>query len=139
MGPVFNVYCPLCGVGRRWDISKGKMLLVYNKLTEKQLKLFFFWHKWWVFGRSTVNAICTQYLYHYCVIPPPPISPRFSVVKLSLSFAKKCTKKATHWMFLNTHIIQTRNPEKFKVTRAMTERFANSVIPYMQRLLNANS
>ena len=58
--------------------------------------------------------------------------------KLSLNFAKKCAKnKATQWMFpLNTHIIQTRNPEKFRVTRA---RLANSAIPYMQRLLNANS
>ena len=52
--------------------------------------------------------------------------------KLSLNFAKKCTKnKATQWMFpLNTHIIQTRNPEKFRVTRARTERLANSAIPY---------
>ena len=58
--------------------------------------------------------------------------------KLSLNFAKKCLKyDATKWMFPQNRItINTRHPEKFIVTKAKTERLANSAIPYMQRLLN---
>ena len=60
--------------------------------------------------------------------------------KLSLNFAKKCLKyDATKWMFpQNRFTINTRHPEKFSVTKAKTERLANSAIPYMQRLLNAD-
>ena len=34
--------------------------------------------------------------------------------------------------------VETRNPEKFYVTKARTDRLANSAIPYMQKLLNSN-
>ena len=32
--------------------------------------------------------------------------------------------------------LKIRNPEQFKVNMALTERYKNSSIPYMQRLLN---
>ena len=59
--------------------------------------------------------------------------------KLCLSFAKKCTKsELTADIFpLNDNILNTRNPEKFYVTPAKTDRLANSAVPFMQRLLNA--
>ena len=61
--------------------------------------------------------------------------------KLCLNFAKKCTKnELTSQMFpLNEHTVDTRHREKYKVTSAKTDRLAGSAIPYMQRLLNANS
>ena len=61
--------------------------------------------------------------------------------KLCLNFAKKCTKsEKTSEMFpLNTKVVNTRNHEQFNVTKARTDRLAKSAIPYMQRLLNANS
>ena len=34
------------------------------------------------------------------------------------------------------HPMDLRKPEKYKVTRTNTERFKNSSIPYMQKLLN---
>ena len=34
------------------------------------------------------------------------------------------------------HLMKTRAKEKFKVHQAKTERYKNSAIPYMQRLLN---
>ena len=37
---------------------------------------------------------------------------------------------------LNDHAYETRHPEKFQVTHAITNRMAKSSIPYMQRLLN---
>ena len=57
---------------------------------------------------------------------------------LCLNFAKKCIKnEAPSWMFpKNHHIVNTRNPEMFEVTKAKTERLAKSAIPYMQSLLN---
>ena len=60
--------------------------------------------------------------------------------KLCLNFARKCTKyEKTSRMFPenNTHV-NTRKQEQFYVTPARTTRLANSAIPYMQRLLNAN-
>ena len=59
--------------------------------------------------------------------------------KLSLNFAKKCVKnEATQWLFPQNRIsLNTRHPEKYKVTKARTERLVNSAVPYMQRLLNA--
>ena len=57
---------------------------------------------------------------------------------LSLNFAKKCTRKEeTMSMFpLRTHIRETRNPQKYRVTPARTSRLVKSAIPYMQRQLN---
>ena len=56
---------------------------------------------------------------------------------LSLSFAKKCVKnKNTRKMFpLNSAYYNTRNKEKYVVTRAKTRRLAKSAIPYLQKLL----
>ena len=60
--------------------------------------------------------------------------------ELCLNFAKKCleNKKVKH-MFpenKNSHDMNTRNPEKFQVQFAKTERFKKSPIIYMQKLLN---
>ena len=61
--------------------------------------------------------------------------------KLSLKFALKCTKNPrTEDMFpLRDIIVDTRNPEKFLVTQAKTNRLACSAIPSMQRQLNKYS
>ena len=58
--------------------------------------------------------------------------------KLCLNFAKKCVKsELTNDMFpLNSNPVNTRNPEKFHVPFARTDRLAKSAIPYMSRLLN---
>jgi hypothetical protein len=58
---------------------------------------------------------------------------------LCLSFAKKCVKNAkTQDIFpLNDRVRTTRISEKYKVTKANTDRLAKSAIPYMQRLLNS--
>ena len=60
--------------------------------------------------------------------------------QLCLSFAKKCkNNERTSDMFpSNDHPYNTRNPEKFYVTPANTNRLAKSAIPHMQRLLNSN-
>ena len=60
--------------------------------------------------------------------------------KLCLNFANKCVKSdLTNDMFpLNAADVNTRNPEKFHVGYARTERLAQSAFPYMARLLNAN-
>ena len=60
--------------------------------------------------------------------------------KLSLNFAKKCAKNdSTSWMFpLKVNTVDIRDPEKFIVTNARTERLFNSAIHYIQRLLNAD-
>ena len=60
---------------------------------------------------------------------------------LSLSFAKKCVKnERTSDMFpLNPVTYNTRNSEKYVVTKAKGSRLAKSAIPHMQRLLNINS
>ena len=59
---------------------------------------------------------------------------------LCLSFAKKCIKSTKNKdMFpLNLTSYDTRNSEKYFVTKAKKSRLANSAIPYMQRLLNEN-
>ena len=59
---------------------------------------------------------------------------------LSLAFAKNCVKNPrTKDMFpLRNQPYETRNPEKYVVTQAHTDRLANSAIPFMQRLLNSN-
>ena len=40
---------------------------------------------------------------------------------------------------LNMAYYDTRKTEKYVVTKAMKSKLAKSAIPYMQRLLNANS
>ena len=59
-------------------------------------------------------------------------------VDLCLSFAKKCTQnpKTADMFPLRQSNVNTRNPEKYFVTPASTDRLAKSAIPYMQRLLN---
>ena len=59
--------------------------------------------------------------------------------KLCISFAKKCVKnEQTKKMFpVKIHQRQTRRQEKYVVPFAKTERFKNSAIPYMARLLNS--
>ena len=60
--------------------------------------------------------------------------------KLLKIFGKKCLKlEQTNYLFpLNdrTHGMQTRKNEKYKVLHANTERFKNSTVPYIQRMLN---
>ena len=61
---------------------------------------------------------------------------------LCLNFALKCTKnnKVKDMFPLTTkiHEMKTRNPEKYHVNHANTERLRKSAVPYMQRLLNEN-
>ena len=60
--------------------------------------------------------------------------------KISLSFANKCVRNnSTNWMFPEKiSNVDTRNQERFQVSKARTDRLFNSAIPYMQRLLNAH-
>ena len=59
---------------------------------------------------------------------------------ISLKFAKNCLKNENFSKLfpLNNqrHAMQVRNPLKYQVNKANTERYKNSSIPYMQRLLN---
>ena len=59
--------------------------------------------------------------------------------QLCKTFAIKCTKnRKTGDMFpLNKNPSKIRNPEKYEVTYANTDRLAKSAIPYMQKLLNS--
>ena len=61
--------------------------------------------------------------------------------KLSLSFAIKCTKNEnTKDIFpLRKTLVDTRNSEKYIVTKSCTDRLANSAVPFMQRLLNKHA
>ena len=61
--------------------------------------------------------------------------------KLCLNFAKKCAKNpSTKDMFPLKQIqVNTRKPEKYQVPFGRTDRFKNSAIPYMSRLLNNSS
>ena len=60
--------------------------------------------------------------------------------QLSLNFAIKSTKnKKMKYMFprnIKSHLMKTRNPEKFQVQFAKTERLKKSAIISMQNLLN---
>ena len=60
--------------------------------------------------------------------------------QLCLGFAKKCLKSDRNRdLFpLRQPKYNTRHTEKFIVTKCRTDRFRNSAIPYMQRLLNTN-
>ena len=61
--------------------------------------------------------------------------------ELCLNFAKKCVKfPHTKDMFpKNEKTRVTRKTENFVVPFARTDRYKNSSIPYMSRLLNANT
>ena len=64
--------------------------------------------------------------------------------ELCLSFARKCTKSANSQARSifppnQTHTtVGTRYPEKYHVNMAKTDRYKDSAVPYMQRLLNDN-
>ena len=59
---------------------------------------------------------------------------------LCLVFTKKCLKhEKMKFLFPKNekkHNMKTRNPEKFKIDYANTERLKNSPVLFMQRLLN---
>ena len=59
---------------------------------------------------------------------------------LCLKFAKSCVKhpqmKVMFPLNQNKSSTKTRNPEKFQIQPANTDRLGDSAIPYMQRLLN---
>ena len=59
---------------------------------------------------------------------------------LNLKFAIKSTKnKKMNYMFpqkMKMHLMETRNPEKYMVQYANTERLKKSPIIFMQNLLN---
>ena len=61
-------------------------------------------------------------------------------VKLSLTFAKNCKKIIqTRDLFKHrekTHNMELRDSENYHVNNSNTQRYQNSVVPYMQRLLN---
>ena len=60
--------------------------------------------------------------------------------KLNLKFAKGCLKidklRSMFPLNLTHHNMDKRSYEKYKVNNAKTERYKQSSIPYMQRLLN---
>ena len=70
----------------------------------------------------------------------PKLSDRRS--ELCLKFAKKCTQnEKTEDLFplkRKVHDMEMREPEKFVVNHANTERLKKSAIPNMQRMLNGN-
>ena len=59
---------------------------------------------------------------------------------LCLNFAKKCVKnnKTSDMFPRNDVMLNTRQPERYFVPHAKTDRLARSAIPYMARLLNTN-
>ena len=62
--------------------------------------------------------------------------------KLCLKFAKACLKvdklKDMFPLEYKDHNMDKRNYQKFKINHAKTERYNQSSIPYLQRLLNNN-
>ena len=60
---------------------------------------------------------------------------------LALRFARKCTKnpKTLDIFPLNNPARATRVTKKYQVTKANTERLAKSAIPFLQKLLNAQT
>ena len=61
-------------------------------------------------------------------------------VKMALSFAKKALKLENFSRFfpLNKakHLMTKRNPDKYVINSANTERYKRSAVPFLQRLLN---
>ena len=62
--------------------------------------------------------------------------------ELCLKFAKKCTRhpklKGMFPKNIKEHTMSLRTSEKYKVEKTSTERYKNSPVVYMQRLLNSN-
>ena len=60
--------------------------------------------------------------------------------QLSLRFVKKSLKNLTFSKLFplksSKHVMSVRNPLKYQINKANTERYKNSAIPYLQRLLN---
>ena len=60
--------------------------------------------------------------------------------KLSLKFALKCLKCSHTEIFFEHkkkhHEMKLRHSEQFEVTHVKTQRYTNSAVPYMQKLLN---
>ena len=60
--------------------------------------------------------------------------------KMALKFVKKSLKQATFSRLfplnINDHLMRKRNPEKYSVNIAKTERYRKSAVPFLQRLLN---
>ena len=63
--------------------------------------------------------------------------------ELGLRFAKNCLNNQNFSKLfpLNSqkHVMKVRNPQKYRVNKANTERYKCSSIPYLQRLLNVES
>ena len=64
-------------------------------------------------------------------------------IKMALRFAKKSTRQDNFSSFFpltqNDHLMNTRNPEKYVVKIAKTERMRRSAVPFLQRLLNEDN
>ena len=62
---------------------------------------------------------------------------------LALRFVKKSLKNANFSKLFPLkkmkHVMNVRNPMRYEINRANTERYRKSTIPYLQRLLNTNS
>ena len=61
-------------------------------------------------------------------------------VKMALRFAKKSVRQGNFSSLFplseNAHLMNTRNPERYVVKTANTERMRRSAVPFLQRLLN---
>ena len=62
---------------------------------------------------------------------------------LALRFVKKSLKNANFSKLFPLkkikHVMHVRNPMKYELNKANTERYRKSTIPYLQRLLNTDS
>ena len=60
--------------------------------------------------------------------------------KMALRFIKKSLKQETFSKLFplnkNNHLMRKRNPEKYSVIIANTERYRKSAVPFLQRLLD---
>ena len=60
--------------------------------------------------------------------------------KMALKFIKKSVKQETYSRLfpftLNNHLMKKRNPEKYAVSSAKTERYRRSAVPFFKKLLN---
>ena len=56
--------------------------------------------------------------------------------KMALKFIKKSVKQETYSrlfpLTLNNHLMKKRNPEKYAVSSAKTERYRRSAVPFLQ-------
>ena len=62
---------------------------------------------------------------------------------MGLKFAKNCLKNLNFSKLFplnnQSHVMKVRNPLKYQINKANTERYKCSSIPYMQRLLNEDN